>query len=295
MTGMDSMMSPSPTKKKPPSRLPPQRQGKINIFAAAKQEDSRPESVNEDEEEEEGEGEDDSDVGEPTIVVSKLTAPRREEPVSPVSVELPPSLPPSRPASQLSQPKLRTPVQSGKQTESSIPPSTSKTKVRRPRITPEMERVCVKIWSSLADLLVPGNNFSETGKQPNAKDTIIVLQTIAAQPIPDPTSTTEVSSPSTRSTLSSILGIEILGPAANTPQQTLTAEVLLALLTTQNFSMPLVALKARLTAKETGSSGSKQSAAAMGAGTRALYSCVAKKLVQIDRGGGTQVVKLETS
>ena len=40
----------------------------------------------------------------------------------------------------------------------------------------------------------------------------------------------------------------------------------------------------------------KQSAAAMGAsaaqaGTRALYGCVAKKLVKIDRGGGEQIVK----
>ena len=56
-----------------------------------------------------------------------------------------------------------------------------------------------------------------------------VLQTIATQPIPDPNS--GVSSPSTRSTLSSLLGIETFGPGAGTPHQIMTANVLLSLLT----------------------------------------------------------------
>ena len=61
--------------------------------------------------------------------------------------------------------------------------------------------------------------------------------------------------------------------------------------------MPLNALKARVATKAgAGSPGSKPTVAAISAnnaGTRALYGCVAKKLVKIDRGGGEQVVKFD--
>lgn len=69
--------------------------------------------------------------------------------------------------------------------------------------------------------------------------------------------------------------------------------------------MSLTALKAHLASKTAVPSPgpnagreAKQSAAAMGAsaaqvGTRALFGCVAKKLVKIDRGGGEQIVKFD--
>jgi hypothetical protein len=110
-----------------------------------------------------------------------------------------------------------------------------------------------KIWRTIPDLLVPGNSFSSPSKRhPDAKDTLsvdysfgllytltnvsfysAVLQAIADQPIPDP-STDSPSSPSTHSTLSSLLGIETFGPAVGTPHQIMTAHVLLSLLTAPN-------------------------------------------------------------
>ena len=69
--------------------------------------------------------------------------------------------------------------------------------------------------------------------------------------------------------------------------------------------MPLTALKAHLASKTAVPSPApdagreaKQNAAALGAsaaqlGTRALYGCVAKKIVKIDRGGGEQIVKFD--
>ena len=86
--------------------------------------------------------------GEPTIVVSKLAP--RQEPLQPAAIKLPPSEPPSRSSSQISQASSvepQTPVQVEKQP--TVPPST-KTKVKRIRITSETERICVWILSYLA-------------------------------------------------------------------------------------------------------------------------------------------------
>lgn len=60
--------------------------------------------------------------------------------------------------------------------------------------------------------------------------------------------------------------------AGATPHQVNTAQLLHALLTAPNHAMPLHQLKAAI------------------GGTRALYACVAKKLIRIDRGGGEQTV-----
>ena len=56
-----------------------------------------------------------------------------------------------------------------------------------------------------------------------------------------------------------------------------------------HYSMSLNKVKDNLVAKakEGGASGAGQST------TRVLYSCVAKRLVKIDRGGGEQVVKFD--
>jgi hypothetical protein len=45
-----------------------------------------------------------------------------------------------------------------------------------------------------------------------------------------------------------------------------------------NYAVPLAKLKAE----------------ALDGSTRALYACVAKKLVKIDRGGGEQIVRFDT-
>ena len=61
--------------------------------------------------------------------------------------------------------------------------------------------------------------------------------------------------------------------------------------------IPHSALKARLSEKAVGQSpGSKQSAAAMAASaavTRALYGCVAKKIIEIDRSSREQLVRFK--
>ncbi|KAF8524301.1 hypothetical protein BU17DRAFT_42929 [Hysterangium stoloniferum] len=225
----------------------------------------------------------DDDGGEPTIVISKL--PRESKP--PASSPAATPLPPSRSHSQASTIDLQTPVQESKHGLNRVDPPSTKTKIRRTRITPEMERVSAKVWSVIPDLLVPGNNFGSPGNAPpKAKDTLTILQTIASQPIPDATS--NASSPSTRSTLSSLLGIEI-GPTGGTPHQIMTALVLLTLFTAPNHSMPLTDLKGLLASKNAAALG----ASASQVGTRALYGCVAKKLVKIDRGGGEQIVKFD--
>ncbi|KAF8591337.1 hypothetical protein K439DRAFT_995481 [Ramaria rubella] len=292
MAGMDALMSPPPVM---PNSSPPMRRQRTATHSSAYEP-----SIDEERQEEEGS---DEDTGEPTIVISKLRSLTSAAPVTTSPVP-PPSPPPSRPESWTSAvAEPQTPIQHGQDAvENTAPPST-KSKIRRVRITTETERACTKIWNTIPDLLVPGNNFTLPGKHPpSAKDTLMVLQAIAAQPIPDPSS--PGSSPSSRSTLSSLLGIETL-PASSTPHQIMTAHVLLSLLTAPSHGMPLTALKTLLASKtavpspgpEAGRQ-AKQTAAVMGAsaaqaGTRALYGCVAKKLVKIDRGGGEQIVRFD--
>lgn len=57
-----------------------------------------------------------------------------------------------------------------------------------------------------------------------------------------------------------------------TPHQANTAQLVHVLLTAPNHTVPLNQLKAAI------------------GGTRALYACVAKKLIRIDRGGREQIV-----
>lgn len=170
-------------------------------------------------------------------------------------------------------------------------------------ITPEMDRICAKIWDTIADLLIPGNQFAHGNNIPNAKDTILILETISSQAIYESSSalSPKGSSPSTRSTLSSILGIDIHPSPAGVVHQIFTAFILLTLLLAPNHSIPLNTLKAQL-ASRTGlnsdltSGVSKQASAAFrptDLGSRAIYGCVAKKLIKIDRGGGGQVVKFD--
>jgi hypothetical protein len=96
------------------------------------------------------------------------------------------------------------------------------------------------------------------------------------------------SSPST--TISSLTAP---APTAPTPQQILTAHLLLALLATApQFSMPLNKVKEALATKASTSGGAGVVLGGQNT-TRPLYACVAKRLIKIERGGGEQIVKFD--
>lgn len=80
-------------------------------------------------------------------------------------------------------------------------------------------------------------------------------------------------------------------PGQPSTQQILTAHLLLTLLASPpKYSMPLNKLKETLS-KVKGADASNIFGGQVT--TRALYGCVAKKLVKIERGGGEQVVKFD--
>ncbi|KAH7888457.1 hypothetical protein F5I97DRAFT_1924997 [Phlebopus sp. FC_14] len=147
----------------------------------------------------------------------------------------------------------------------STPPNTSVppepvSKTPKVRVTPELERIVAKIWNTVGEIIMPGNPFSVGVKPPRAKETLAHIQSLATQ------------SPSPVSPSSSSISSLSPSNAGPTPHQVNTAQLLHALLTAPNHAMPLNKLKAVI------------------GGTRALYACVAKKLIRIDRGGGEQVV-----
>ncbi|KAJ7124885.1 hypothetical protein C8R44DRAFT_874748 [Mycena epipterygia] len=167
-----------------------------------------------------------------------------------------------------------------------LSPAVDTPKKGKVRVNTEVERIVMKIWSSVGDLIMPGHPFDTTGtgtgsKPPRAKETIAHLQSIAAL-TPTP------ASPST--TISSLAAPV---PTAPTPQQILTAHLLLALLDTgPQFSMPLNKVKEALAAKASTSGGAGVVLGGQST-TRVLYACVAKRLVKIERGGGEQIVKFD--
>ncbi|KAJ7209532.1 hypothetical protein GGX14DRAFT_451835 [Mycena pura] len=154
------------------------------------------------------------------------------------------------------------------------------------RVNSEVERIVAKIWSTAGDIIMPGHPFDASGtgtgnKPPRAKETIAHLQSVAAL-TPTP------ASPST--TISSISAPAPTGP---TPQQVLTAHLLLELLGSgPQYSMPLSKVKEALAAKASTSGGTGLVLGGQST-TRVLYGCVAKRLVKIERGGGEQIVKFD--
>lgn len=95
--------------------------------------------------------------------------------------------------------------------------------------------------------------------------------------------TTSPGSPTT--SVSSTTSATQTQPAATT-QQILIAHVLLALLAVPpSYSMSLSKLKEKLAEKNGGVTAQ--------AVTRPIYSCVAKRLLKIERGGGEQVVRFD--
>ena len=74
-------------------------------------------------------------------------------------------------------------------------------------------------------------------------------------------------------------------PAPPSPQQILTAHLLLTLLLAPHCALPLNKVKEELTTRASGGGGQSTS--------RIIYGCVAKRLVKIDRSGREQIVKFD--
>ena len=103
------------------------------------------------------------------------------------------------------------------------------------------------------------------------------LESLASQ-------TPSISSPSASSMSFSTLSLVQGSSDKPTAQQILPAHMILALLNSPpSYTMPLNKLREVLSAA--GAQGTSV--------TRPIYSCVAKKLLKIERGGGEQIVKFD--
>ncbi|KAG6857265.1 hypothetical protein H0H87_007098 [Tephrocybe sp. NHM501043] len=162
-------------------------------------------------------------------------------------------------------------------------PDTASTKWFKLTINSDVERFTARIWATIGDMIMPGHSFdksqSGTGnKPPRAKETIAHLQSLSTLS-PSPTS------PS----VSSVSSASAAHPAPPTSQQILTAHMLLALLMNPpQYSLPLNKVKELMAAK------ASIAGSTMATGTtRIIYTCVAKRLVKIDRSGGEQILKFD--
>ncbi|KAJ3848444.1 hypothetical protein EV368DRAFT_49274 [Lentinula lateritia] len=146
------------------------------------------------------------------------------------------------------------------------------------RINMDIERAVAKIWSTVGELIMPGNTFNRTENLPPvAKATISHLQTLSNM-------TQTVASPT-----HSISTVSNSGNTPPTAQQILTAHLLLALISSETLSLPLKKVKELLAAKASTSG----SAAMVSGHPKALYGCVAKRLLKIERGAAGQVVRFD--
>ncbi|KAG9105442.1 hypothetical protein FRC07_009278 [Ceratobasidium sp. 392] len=150
----------------------------------------------------------------------------------------------------------------------SKPSSGSATSVK---ITPEVEANTALIWSTVGKVIAPSSNYGADSPAPGAAETISILQSLASQPFAN-----APSSPSSASTLQN--------PAEPAPAQTILTAILLLYLLREGPS-PLPAVRSALAEKEGDN--------AAGLGIKALYACVAKKLLKIDRKGREATVRFE--
>lgn len=210
-----------------------------------------------------------------------------------------------------------TPTRTPSQTDATTPATGRKQKLR---ITNDTERIAAKIWTTVGELIMPGHPFNTaaaatTNKPPRAKETMFVfllslldlyiltsgshsalLETMASKSPPH-------SSPSNNS-LSSFSLAPADPPSATQPnaQQILTALLLHTLLVVSpTNSMPLSEAKKVLSAKGLGppppAPGTSSIVLSIIGGqaieTRALYGCIAKRLLKIDRTGREQILKFD--
>ncbi|KAJ1311838.1 hypothetical protein OPQ81_010299 [Rhizoctonia solani] len=143
------------------------------------------------------------------------------------------------------------------------PPSEPKPKPEPPapkpqdvKVTPETQANTALIWATVGKVLMPSSNYGSDTPGPDVLETASILQSLSSQSL-----------------------------ASSDPQPILTATLLLYLL--QNGSSPLPAVRTALGEKE------KESESANGLGIKALYACVAKKLLKIDRKGREATVRFE--
>ena len=119
-----------------------------------------------------------------------------------------------------------------------------------------------------------------------------LLQSLSSQQ-PTPTS------PSSSSTLSFADNTKNNSQSAPSPSQILTALLLFTLLSNPpSYSLPLAKAKEALVAKNIGASIPSGPLAILSAGgqaleSRALYGCIAKRLLKIDRSTKEQVLKFD--
>ncbi|KAG8730679.1 hypothetical protein FRC10_002423, partial [Ceratobasidium sp. 414] len=142
------------------------------------------------------------------------------------------------------------------------------------KVTPEMEANTAfqaLIWSTVGKVIAPSSNYGPDGPAPGAAETISILQSLVSQSF--------ANAPSSPASASTLQGIVEPAPA----QTILTATLLLYLL--REGPSPLPAVRSALAEKEGDS--------AAGLGIKALYACVAKKLLKIDRKGREATVRFE--
>ncbi|KAF9484460.1 hypothetical protein BDN70DRAFT_825533 [Pholiota conissans] len=158
-------------------------------------------------------------------------------------------------------------------TQPPLPTETPTTRQRKVKISLELEKIVAKIWATVSDVIIPPNRDSPTLSVP---ETIAYLQNLSEQ-IPAPDSPIASSASTTTAE----------GGGPPNAQQVQTAYLLTMLLSSPQYSIPLNQAKENLALKA-------KSSGIIGQGTtRVLFSCVAKRLVKIDRGGREQIVKFD--
>ncbi|KAH8119461.1 hypothetical protein DFH11DRAFT_1722966 [Phellopilus nigrolimitatus] len=273
----------------------------------------------------------DEDEGEQTIVLAKAPALATPPPM-PFLPPLPESPPPAAAPAAIPLPSTpprdhEPAIESGPTPAhgSGVPPTPGTGRKSRVRVTSDVERIVTKIWSTVGDVIMPGHPFNTasaatTNKPPRAKETMYVSPPLPSLPsLPNltarrPTSpsallqnlaaqTPPPSSPSALSHSTFSLTSPPADPAQPSAHQILTAHLLLALINAPpKHAMPLAAAKAALAAAGLGgpppTPGIGLRVGLLTGGgqaleTRALYGCVAKRLLKIDRGGREQTVRFD--
>ncbi|KAF9007970.1 hypothetical protein BDQ17DRAFT_1350342 [Cyathus striatus] len=147
------------------------------------------------------------------------------------------------------------------------------------KVNNEVERIAAKIWVTVGDVIRPGHPFTVSSpsrkKHPLARETITYLHQL-------------VQTPSSVSDVSVTSGMRNEAPSS---QQVSMAYLLICLLSSPNYCLPLNKLKDQL-AEKLNAYGSSIMAHGQSS-ARIIYGCVAKRLVRIDRETGEQMVKFD--
>ncbi|KDQ09099.1 hypothetical protein BOTBODRAFT_37342 [Botryobasidium botryosum FD-172 SS1] len=218
---------------------------------------------------EEGEGEDDGD--ETIIIPARSLAPAlttQTLPPPPVPVPVPAPAPvapvrsnPVRERAPASEPERRPPPSAVVQGQEELKPEEIPSS-GGPRITPEIESLVVKIWDTVGDIIQPGHTYITTNGKgtdppPKAADTLELLSTLTAS--------------------SSTSGI------TTNALQILTAHVLLTLLSAPPpHSVPHTRIREIIAAVDLPGAANEKA--------RAVYGCVARGLLKMDRSKPREAV-----